>query len=122
RMDLRLAGAGRPARCPRCRALADPDRSRPTATDGSIDARTSMKRARSEAVLAAPDLTPGEKLVAIRIALHRNDETLRCFPGEEALVRGTALKDRTVRGGVATSGRANGRPTGRFLAGLLAAH
>jgi hypothetical protein len=50
-----------------------------------------------EAVLAARDLTLAEKVLAERIALHRNDETLRCFPSEATLAAGTSLTPRAVR-------------------------
>ena len=44
----------------------------------------------------ASRLKAGPKLVAVRLGLHRNDETLVCNPSVEALVRGTRLSERYV--------------------------
>src|SRR5262249_2160476 len=49
-----------------------------------------------EAVLAAPDLRPGEKLVALRLGLHRNDQTLICNPSVTKLAKGTRQSWRYV--------------------------
>jgi hypothetical protein len=50
-----------------------------------------------EAVLASRELKAAEKVVALRIALHLNDATGRCDPGEETLAKGIGMTPRYVR-------------------------
>ena len=50
-----------------------------------------------EAVMAAGDLLPAEKLLLARLGLHCNDETGQCDPAEETLAKGIGLSERYVR-------------------------
>jgi hypothetical protein len=50
-----------------------------------------------EAAMASTHLLPAEKLLATRLGLHCNDETGRCNPGEDTLIKGTALSGRYLR-------------------------
>ncbi len=53
-----------------------------------------------EGALSATDLTPGEKNVAIRLALHLNLQTLLCNPGHDTLSRGVAMTNSGLRGAI----------------------
>jgi hypothetical protein len=50
-----------------------------------------------KAVLADVDLTDGEKLVALRLALHKNIKSGRCDPGMDTLAKGAAMTERGAR-------------------------
>jgi hypothetical protein len=50
-----------------------------------------------EDVLADPALSNGEKVVAMRLALHKNVRTSRCDPGIETISKGVAMRSRNVQ-------------------------
>jgi hypothetical protein len=54
-----------------------------------------------QAVLADPTLTPTQKVVLIRLALHLNLKSGRCDPSIESLAKGAAVKPRAVQAAVA---------------------
>jgi hypothetical protein len=49
-----------------------------------------------EAALASPNLTDTEKVVATRLGLFANNETLACFPSVKTLAQATGLKERSL--------------------------
>jgi hypothetical protein len=48
-------------------------------------------------VLADADLTNGEKLVALRLALYKNLKTGRCDPSVRTIARGVSMRERNVQ-------------------------
>jgi hypothetical protein len=55
-----------------------------------------------EIVLRFSTLTDAQKCVAARLALHLNGKTLRCNPPIDLLMKGTALKERSVQNAIST--------------------
>jgi Helix-turn-helix domain len=50
-----------------------------------------------ELALAAADLSVGEKILAVRLGLHLNDDTGLCNPSFEVLAAGTAFSQRHIK-------------------------